>query len=316
MLRAGICLQDDTVPRTEYWERFIQSVKHSAHFAEADADLLIPNEDTAIETNWPRYGNPQSAYVRGQGHDLSEGGGLQAYFSKIVSLAKSKPTQKVLYLNMHPFLRAPLILRQLQNVIVADVSLAAVERDVNHNTISMPALPISLSPSASPGIRPILASFQGVNSHPVRQALKGIANGTSIVVNFVERQRHVGKLDAINAKTDRDYEELLSKSIFAFVPRGDALFSYRLLEVMSFGCIPIVLSDGWILPFDRLLSWDRMSLRVHADVIPQLPQILTSLTAGDVLSRQERVLAAYRSRLADLDAIVSGLMAEVEMLCR
>ena len=33
--------------------------------------------------------------------------------------------------------------------------------------------------------------------------------------------------------------------MFAFVPRGDALFSYRLLEVMARGAIPVILSDGW-----------------------------------------------------------------------
>jgi hypothetical protein len=316
MLKVGFCLQDDTAPRTEYWERLLKELKKSEFYAEQNADVLMPLEDTAIETNWPRYGNPASAYLRGQAHDLSASGQFQRYFGRIVALAQSNPTQSFLYLNMHPFFRTPLALRQLRNMFIADISLAAFERDLNQNTISMPASPLVVSPSASIGMRPILASFQGVDSHPIRKHLKSIANGKSIVVNLVERTRHVGKIDAVNATTDRDYEQLLANSNFAFVPRGDALFSYRLVEAMSFGCIPIILSDGWVLPFDRTLPWDRLSLRVHADAIQQLPYILAACTSEDILSRQKEVLSAYQLRLASLGAMISGLIAEVEVLYR
>jgi hypothetical protein len=316
VLKIGFCLQDNATPRTEYWEKFLKTLKQSEYFTESDRDLLIPFEDTAVETNWPRYGNPASAYVRGQPHDFKEGGPFQKYFARVIALARNKPTQKFLYLNMHPFFRAPLLLRHLRNMLVADVSLAMFERDLNRNTISMPALPIVFSRSAPSGIRPILASFQGVNSHPIRQLLQSIANGKTIVVNFVDRDRHVGKVDAINARTDPDYEQLLTNSNFAFVPRGDALFSYRLAEVMSFGCIPIILSDGWVLPFDRILSWEELSLRVHVDAVQHLPHILATFTSEDILCRQKKVLSAYRSRLACLGTMISGLMAEAEILYR
>ena len=316
MLKVGLCLPDDGAPRTEYWDKFIKALKRSTFFSKSGVDLLIPSEDTAIETNWPRYANAESAYIRGKPHDLSNQGQFIKYFERIISLAKSNPNQIFLYLNMHPFFRAPVLLRQLKNMIVADGSLAMYERDLNFNTISMPALPIVYSRSALSGERSIMASFQGVNSHPIRELLKHVANGSTIVVNLVERERHWGKVDAINAKTDPAYEELLANSRFAFVPRGDALFSYRLAEVMSFGCIPIILSDGWILPFDRILPWEQMSLRVHTDAIQHLPQILANFTTDDILSRQKQVISVYASRFANLDAILSGLMAEVEILLR
>jgi hypothetical protein len=316
MLKAGFFLQDDAAPRTEYWERFLKALKQSAFFAESGPRILIPCEDAAIETNWPRYGNPASAYVRGQPHDLSASGHFQKYVARIVASAQSNPDQTYLYLNMQPFFRAPLVFRHLRNVIVADVSLAMLERDLNRNTISMPALPIVAARSASSGMRPILASFQGVNSHPVRQLLAHIATGTTITVNFVERDAYVGRIDAINGGTDQDYEQLLANSIFAFVPRGDALFSYRLAEAMSFGCIPIIVSDGWVLPFDRMVPWEHLGLRVHADAIPHLPAILSRFTPEEIVSRQERVLSAYKRHFADLDAVISVLMAEAEILSR
>jgi Exostosin family len=316
MLTAGFSLQDDAAPRTEYWERFTKALTQGAFFADTAPDILIPHEDTAIETNWPRYGNPASAYVRGAPHDLSKGGPFQTYVARILAEAKRNPAQSYLYVNMHPFFRAPLLFRHLSNLIVADVSLAMIERDANPNTISMPALPIVSSRAASPGLRPIMASFQGVNSHPVRDLMKQIADDTTIVVNFVSRDRFVGKVDAVNADTDHEYEGLLANSNFAFVPRGDALFSYRLAEVMSFGCIPIILSDGWVLPFDRILAWEHLGLRVHADAISHLPQILAGFTSDDIVSRQRRVLAAYEQYFANLDATTSGLMAEADILAQ
>jgi hypothetical protein len=315
MFRAGLFLEDGTLPRTEYWKRFLDAIKASEAFSAAGCDLLIPHEDTAIETNWPRYGNPASAYVRGASHDLADNGSFHEYFTRIVDAAVAQPDQKFLYVNMHPFIRVPLMLREQSNVLIADISLAQSERKVNPNTISMPALPIISARSARPGARPILASFQGVNSHPVRQALYGLSDGISIIVTFVDRARHVGKLDAIEAKSDEEYERLLARSTFAFVPRGDALFSYRLLEVMSFGCIPIILSDEWILPFDRTVPWEELGFHVKADAIPRIPRMLASMTPGEVLARQEKTLTAYRSHMSSLEKIVATMFREAEALC-
>jgi hypothetical protein len=339
MLKASFCLQDDTMPRTVYWESFIKALNTSGLLGNSDADLLIPLEDTAMETNWPRYGNPKSTYIRGNPHDLSKNGSFCAYFDKVMRSAANNPNQKLLYINMHPFFRAPLLFRKLRNVVVADVSLAMFERDLNSNTISMPALPIVFSRSyLARGERPILASFQGrIDTHPVRRRLKTLADEKGatffslpwrrpkapdgkgekrFVVKDVGINRHIGKVDAVNSKTDPEYENLFLESTFALVPRGDALFSYRLLEAMSFGCIPIIISDGWILPFDRTIPWEQFSLRIHADAITDLPNILADLSEDDILSRQEKVIAVYSLRLASLDLIIAALIREVEALLK
>jgi hypothetical protein len=316
MFKVGFFLQDDALPRTEYWQRFLQAVKAGETFSASACDLLIPHEDTAVKTQWPRYGNPASAYIRGTSHDFEEEGSFRQYFTQFIDAAKRRRDQKFLYVNMHPTFRVPVMLRQLSKVLIADIALALFERSLNPNTISMPALPIIFARPVQLGTRPILASFQGANSHPVRQSLQRISNGTSIVVNLVPRARHFGKIDAVGLKSDPDYERLLANSTFAFVPRGDALFSYRLLEVMSFGCIPIVLSDGWILPFDRTVPWQEFGLHVHAEAIPRIPQILSRLTPDDILARQEKTLAVYQTHLSSLEKIVATMIREAETLCR
>jgi hypothetical protein len=57
---------------------------------------LIPHEDTAVKTQWPHYGNPARAYIRGTSHDFEEEGSFRQYIIQFVDVAKRAWDQKFL----------------------------------------------------------------------------------------------------------------------------------------------------------------------------------------------------------------------------
>ena len=298
------------IGRTIYYDNLINLVRSHPWYIEEGGDLLIPIVDTAQETNWPRYNNQQSAYIRGCMPSLQQDCSLINYLEQIISWSKENVAQKILLINMHPFFRLPIILSECPNIIVADGSLAHHERQINSRTISMPALPMVNNVARMSQDRTILASFRGSLSHPVRKKLAELHNNTDIIIQLGSWGKE-SKVDATQYKTDSRYESLLDSSIFSFVPRGDALFSYRLLEVMARGSIPIILSDGWVLPFDRAIEWDKFSLRFHSDAIGLIPGILRRISSQRISEMQTEATQTYREKLQTMEAIVNTLMHEV-----
>lgn len=302
------------MPRTVYWQRVLDAVQRRVAAPDDRTDVLLPTEDVACETNWPAYGDPAAAQLRSSSHDYARGGNVDRYLVRIARAARHDPTTRVLVINMHPFVRLPLLLGKIDNVYVADGSLTVEERALNPRTISLPALPVITRGSGTCPERPMLAVFQGVETHPVRHALAAIGNGATIVVNLVDRDHHCGRINALTGSTDAGYQQLLARSVFAFVPRGDAHFSYRLLEAMAFGCIPVILSDGWVLPFDRTLRWNAFSLRFRAEEIPGIPGALLAIGEQTVASLRREGQRVYDAHFRDLDRIIHTLLAELGTL--
>lgn len=314
MFRVSLILEDPEMPRTVFWEKLLAAVQ--ALPAKSTRTIFLPHEDTAMETNWPRYRDRASSYTRGMGHDVSANGPLKRYYDRIIAWARSYPQNYVLIINMNPFVRVSTMLRAYNNILVADGCLSELDRSLNPRSISLPALPIQVSDRdyRGEGRRPYLASFQGVLSHPVRGSLQKLHDGEKFLIQIIEASQHVGlKLDATTGRADKRYRALMESADFAFIPRGDALFSYRLLEAMSFGCIPIILSDNWVLPFDRLIDWSSCSLRPREDEIAPFTTLLKRLTDQEVLERKREVLGVYQEYFSSLSQIVSkGLLVELE----
>jgi len=314
MVCVEFILEDAEMPRTIFWERALAVFEALPRVG--TPRIHLPHEDIAMETNWPRYANMGSAYILGQGHDLSRSGAVIGYYARLTDWAERHPDEVILVINMHPFIRLPQMFRRIANLYIADGCLSELDRSVNPRCISMPALPIQTADQdyTSEGRRKYLASFQGVLSHPVRAALGQFHDGEKFNIRIIEKARHSTlKLDATIGRADEEYRQIMANADFAFIPRGDALFSYRLLEAMSFGSIPIILADNWVLPFHRQIDWSACTLRPREDEIGTCIELLKSLSDAEVLQRKRKVLEVYQKYFSSLEQILTrGVLAELE----
>jgi len=85
-----------------------------------------------------------------------------------------------------------------------------------------------------------------------------------------------------------DYQALLHNSTFCMVPRGRRLGSFRFLESLQAACTPIVLANGWMLPFAEVIDWSKASLMWEERLLLQV-SLVVHLTHVDF--RRFRILA-------------------------
>uniref|UniRef100_A0A8D2NSC9 Exostosin GT47 domain-containing protein n=1 Tax=Zosterops lateralis melanops TaxID=1220523 RepID=A0A8D2NSC9_ZOSLA len=96
-----------------------------------------------------------------------------------------------------------------------------------------------------------------------------------------------------------DYQELLHNSTFCIVPRGRRLGSFRFLEALQAACIPVLLSDGWELPFSEAIDWGKAAVVGSERLLLQVP-------APDprVLAFQQQTQFLWDAYFSSVDKIV------------
>uniref|UniRef100_A0A8C6ZI74 Exostosin like glycosyltransferase 1 n=1 Tax=Nothoprocta perdicaria TaxID=30464 RepID=A0A8C6ZI74_NOTPE len=114
---------------------------------------------------------------------------------------------------------------------------------------------------ALPPKRKYLLVFKG------KRYLTGIGSGTRNALHHIHNGQDIVSLttckhgkDWQRHKDAFDYQELLHNSTFCIIPRGRRLGSFPLLLVPQAACIPVLLSDGWELPFSEVLDWGRAAV--------------------------------------------------------
>lgn len=297
---------DGLMPLTIWYQEFCNAIRRHPDFTEqcGPTDLAIPAEDTALEHLWPRYYSPGEEFIRGV---------YNREFHTQYLLALAQTDAPMCILNMHSQARMHEYMTQNPHIIVADITLSERERALNPRSISMPGMPLTVG-SLDLFAKTRLCTFRGMNSHPVRVAMMELNAHLGFFCELVDPSNHYGQLDAQKNKTDQAFVNLMNESLFALVPRGDALYSYRLLEALSFGCIPIVLSDGWVLPFDRVVPWSEIALHVPEAEVATIPARIAALSPDQIRSMLLTGARIYAEHFSGFDAIVRTLLTEARMI--
>lgn len=159
--------------------------------------------------------------------------------------------------------------------------------------ISLPLPPHHTFPAkvrASTAEKPVLVFWQGnLNTRPdLRRNIAAHDNGDDIKICASSNHIH---------QCGYDYRTEMQQCKFGLAPGGVASHSFRLLEILSAGAVPVVFGDI-ILPFSSLIDWSRCSVRLRLDQVEEVPQILRSYQKEQWLDMQHHAVQAYETYLS------------------
>ncbi|KAK9279269.1 hypothetical protein L1049_012948 [Liquidambar formosana] len=140
---------------------------------------------------------------------------------------------------------------------------------------------LSLPPADSP--RPFLAFFSGGVHGPIRPLL---------LQHWKDRDPDLRIYEYL--PKDLDYYSFMLQSKFCLCPSGHEVASPRIVEAIYAECIPVILSDGYVLPFSDVLRWEAFSIRVEVSEIPKLKEVLSGVTEEKCRRLKEGVRAVRR----------------------
>ena len=124
-------------------------------------------------------------------------------------------------------------------------------------------------------------------------------------------------VDWILCGSSEDRQRLLAQSTFTILPspfNGSAStvsFQTRLYEAIKMGAVPVIVGDAVRLPFEELLTWERVLLRLPLARITEVSFYLRTFDDASIFEMRRRGRLLWESYFSDPGRIVETALAVV-----
>lgn len=93
----------------------------------------------------------------------------------------------------------------------------------------------------------------------------------------------------ILGKMSKGYDWHMKNSKYCICAKGYEVNSPRVVEAIMYGCVPVIISDNFVPPFFDILNWESFAVFVLEKDIPDLKNILLSISERRYVVMQQRV---------------------------
>lgn len=87
----------------------------------------------------------------------------------------------------------------------------------------------------------------------------------------------------------RNYVQHMKSSRYCICPMGYEVNSPRIVEAIYYECVPVIIADNFVLPFDDALNWSAFSVVVPERDVPKLKEILLAIPESQYITLQSNV---------------------------
>ncbi|XP_026449381.1 probable glycosyltransferase At5g20260 isoform X2 [Papaver somniferum] len=169
--------------------------------------------------------------------------------------------------------------------------------NANSSETFQPKRDVSL-PEISLVTRTLVTSTQSRGSGSNHSILGFFAGGAHGPIRKMLIEHWKDKDDALQVHEylpkGTDYGELMAKTKFCLCPSGYEVASPRVVEAIHASCVPVIISDHYVLPFSDVLDWSQFSVQIPMEKIPELKSILLGISDEKYLKLQKRVRQVQR----------------------
>lgn len=156
--------------------------------------------------------------------------------------------------------------------------------------------------------------IHGIGSE-TRNSLYHLHNGKDVLIYTTckhgkkwrkwQQEAQDTRCDTDNEMYDQiNYMKLMKNSTFCLVPRGRRLGSFRFLESLQVGCIPVILSDHWVKPFHESIDWNKIVVDGGEKHLLLLPEKLHQFDTEKVAKMREKSKLVYNKYFRSIERIV------------
>lgn len=107
------------------------------------------------------------------------------------------------------------------------------------------------------------------------------------------------------------YPEILEQGTFCLVIRGVRLAQPTLLEAMATSCIPVIIADNIILPFEEIIDWTLAAITIREADLHSLITVLKAVSPAKIIEMQKQGRFLYDKYFKDIETIVLTMLDEL-----